>query len=236
VEGIAIVIPVLGRPERAAPLADSIRRSTNVPYSLLFILSPDDPANATYIQSGAYHVVEWEPGPGDFARKTNRGLAETAEEFIFCGATDLTFQPGWAEAALATAESTGAGVIGTWDGANPAVKAGKHSTHSLVRRSYAEDPGCVAGETSSIYWTGYDHQCVDNELIELAQARGEWAFCPSSKVLHHHPFYDRTVRMDATYKKALEKGKEDRILFMRRRRLWQAQARTRSRHERAARA
>src|SRR3990172_3494559 len=181
VEGIAILIPVLGRPERAKPLVESIRSSASVTHRVLFLCSPSDGEGIhAYGSIGDMVIVEWNPGPGDFARKTNRGLAETSEPFVFCGATDLTFQPGWDTAALAVAEETGAGVIGTWDGANPAVKAGRHSTHSLVRRSYAENPGCTADGTGTIYCELYDHQCVDNELCELAQTRGQWAFAAES--------------------------------------------------------
>lgn len=223
---IAIIVPVLGRSERAPSLIASIRTSTTVPYRVLFICSPTDRDGiGAYGRAGDLVVVEWEPGPADFARKTNRGLAETDEDFVFCGATDLTFTPRWDVEALRVAEETGAGVIGTNDGANPAVKAGKHSTHSLIRRSYAEDPGCTIDGTGAIYSETYDHQAVDNECCEVAQARGEWAFAADSLVLHHHPFYDRQTKMDATYEKALAKGREDRALFMRRRRLWQAEAR-----------
>jgi hypothetical protein len=235
VTSIAVVIPVLGRPERASPVAKSMRLSITVPCRLLFVCSPMDDAIQAYLNEGEVIVVEWEPGPGDFARKMNRGFAETDDPFIFCGATDLTFTQGWDEAVLRTAEETGAGVIGTWDGANPAVKAGKHSTHPLVRRSYAEDPGCTVDGTGAIYSEAYDHQCVDNELIETAQSRGEWAFAAESRVLHHHPFYDRSVRMDPVYKKALAHGKEDKILFMRRRRLWQHEMRARQRLARRSR-
>jgi len=232
---IAIVIPVLGRPERAPSLVESIKISTTVPHRVLFMLSPNDRAGRVYAKHGEVILVEWESGPGDFARKTNRGFAETTEEFIFCGATDLTFEPGWDVRALDVAESSGAGVIGTWDGANPVVMKGDHSTHSLVRRSYAEDPGCTVDGTGAIYCELYDHQAVDNELVEVAQMRGQWAFSPYSRVIHHHPFFDRSIPIDATYKKALAKGRDDRVLFMQRRRLWQVEARARQRQERRAR-
>jgi hypothetical protein len=189
---------------------------------VLFLCSPGDEETAkTYARTGGdVLVVEWEPGPGDFAMKTNRGLAETEETFVFCGASDLTFMPGWDRAVLEVAEATGASVIGTQDGANPLVIKGRHSTHPLVRRSYAEDPGGTVDDTGAIYCELYDHQAVDAELCETAMRRGAWAFAAESKVLHHHPFYDRTVKRDATYDKALAKGKDDIKLFMTRRHLW----------------
>jgi hypothetical protein len=178
-----------------------------------------------YARVGEVLIVEWQPGAGDFAKKMNRGFAETREPFIFCGATDLTFMPGWDHAALAVAEQTGAGVIGTQDGANPNVIKGKHSTHPLVRRSYAEGRGCTVDGTGEIYCEFYDHQAVDAELCETAMQRGLWAFAQESRVLHHHPMYDRSVKRDPTYDKALAKGKEDIRLFMSRRHLWVQEAR-----------
>lgn len=227
---IAIVIPVLGRPERAAPLIASIHSSTKIPYRVFFVLSPGDEAAQAYEQAfGFRKTVTWEPGPGDFARKMNFGFRLTDEPFVFCGATDLTFTPGWDVEALRVAEASGAGVIGTQDGANPAVKKGKHSTHPLVRRSYIENQGGTVDGSGEIYCELYDHQCVDNELIETAQSRGQWAFAPGSLVRHHHPFYDRSSKRDWVYDKALAKGHEDIALFHSRRGLWRREAQLRRR-------
>ena len=223
---IAIVIPILGRAERAQLLLSSLRTSTTIPHRVLLVLSPNDPTNPDWKHTGADFIeVPWEPGPGDFAKKTNFGYRETTEDFVFLGASDLEFTPGWDVAALKVAEESGAGIIGTQDNCNPVVKKGEHSTHSLVRRSYIEEFGGTPDGAGEIYCELYDHQCVDNELIELAQARKQWAFARDSVVIHHHPYYDRTSKMDATYKKALAKGKDDRVLFMKRRRLWQKEAR-----------
>lgn len=219
---IAVLIPVLDRPERAYKVVQSIRDSSSERHRVLFLCSPGDKTEIYACQhtDADVHVVDWLPGPGDFARKTNLGYALTDEPFVFCGADDLTFGPNWDIEALQVAEETGAGVIGTWDGANPATMAGKHATHSLVRRSYVEEWGGTIDGTGSIYCELYDHQCVDNELVEIANLRAKWAFAHKSKVIHHHPIYDRTVTMDATYHKALAHGREDIALFMQRRRIW----------------
>lgn len=227
---IAIVVPILGRAERAQLLLSSIRASTSVPHRILLLLSPGDPSNLDWQHTDAdWMIVPWEAGPGDFAKKMNFGFRETSEEFLFLGASDLEFTPGWDTAALRVAEQTGAGVIGTQDSANPVVKKGQHATHPLVRRSYAAEIGGTIDDTGEIYCELYDHQCVDNELVELAQARKQWAFAKDSVVIHHHPMYDRRSHMDSTYEKALAKGKSDRVLFMRRRRLWQGELRKRQR-------
>lgn len=225
---IAIVIPILGRVERAQLLLSSIRTSTTVPHRVLLVLSPNDPTNPDWQHTGAdWIIAPWEPGPGDFAKKTNLGFRETEEDYVFLGASDLEFTPGWDVEVLKVAQETGVGVIGTQDSMNPVVKKGKHSTHPLVTREYARDLGGTIDETGEIYCELYDHQCVDNELIEVAQARKEWAFASNSVVIHHHPMYDRTSKMDKTYEKALAKGKDDRILFMHRRREWALDLRNR---------
>lgn len=219
---IAILLPVLNRPSQAQRVVATIRQASAAAHRILFLCSPHDrrQIRAASACDAELLVVPWDLGPGDFAMKTNYGLACTDEEFVFCGADDLTFEDGWDTAALAVADEAGAGVIGTWDGANPVVKHGKHSTHSLVRRSYADEGGTLDG-TGAIYCELYDHQCVDNELIEIAQARRAWAFAQHSRVLHHHPLYDRSASMDDTYRRALAHGKEDRVLFMQRRLAWQ---------------
>ena len=216
---IAILVPVLGRPDRAQPLVNSIRRSSLEARRIVFICSPHDrrqirACNAT--DADDVLIADWDAGPGDFARKMNFGFWQTKELFVLAAADDLTFELGWDTAALLVADETGAGVIGTWDGANPKVKVGKHATHPLVRRSYAESPTCTYDQSAPIYHEGYDHQCVDNELVEAAMIRGQWAFSRDSHVLHHHPIFDRRVAMDDTYRKGLARGQDDRALFMRR--------------------
>ena len=56
------------------------------------------------------------------------------------------FSPGWLDAALAH-DGPGIGVIGTNDLHNPAVLRGLHSTHSLVKRTYADLGGSVTTTT-----------------------------------------------------------------------------------------
>jgi hypothetical protein len=235
---IDVLVPVLDRPHRAAPLAASLRESAGaVPYRLVWVCSPHDPvqehaARATLDSAGdgevpgAVIVVPFEPGPGDYARKVNYAYRDTAGwssfEFVFTGADDLDFRPGWAEACLEAAE-TGAGVVGTNDLANPRVKRGLHSTHSLVSRAYVEECGATFDETPGVLlFEGYDHQYVDTELVYVADGRGCFAFAAGARVVHLHPFYNRSVPKDATYEKALRQGQADRKRYEQRRKAWEA--------------
>jgi hypothetical protein len=222
---IAVLVPVLNRPASAARVAANIALNTTVPYRLVFICSPGDHHQivACAKTSADVLVTDWDPTePGDYGRKINHAFAATMEPFVFTGADDLDFRPAWAEAALKAADATGVGVVGTNDGGNPVVKRGLHSTHSLVRRAYIDQHGgSFDMAPGQLYPVCYDHQCVDNELVDVAKARNEWAFAPLSLVTHLHPFWDRTVRKDATYEKALRNGMADRRLFEQRKRSWQ---------------
>lgn len=217
---IAILVPVLGRPERALPLAQSAAHGTDVPYRLVFLCSPEDGAQIDACQlAGDTIVVDWPAGPGDYARKINHGYRHTTEPWIFTAADDLVFHPGWARAVLQTARSSGGKVIGTQDGWNGAVTAGKHSTHSLVERSYVDTEGSSWDGPGVLLHEGYDHQYVDTELVALARDRGVFVMARDAYVEHLHPMAHKS-RMDATYRKGLAKGREDGRLYDRRRRLY----------------
>lgn len=220
---IAVICPVLGRPQNAQPLADSLAANTTVPHRLLFVVSPDDaPSYHACHQTGAdLLLATWAAGHGDFARKIAAGYERSDEPWIFQAADDVRFTPGWDEALLACADRTGALVIGTDDCHNPTVRAGRHSTHTLIARSYCDDPGASADGPGTVFSTAYAHQWCDNELVQLAMARGVWAFCADSRVIHDHPFWTGGRRtMDATYRKGLGSAVEDRRMFERRSRAW----------------
>lgn len=217
---IAVLVPVLGRPDRAAALAENLAAATSVPHRLLFMCTPGDDAQiAACEETGADVLVLDQPRqPGDFARKQNAGYHATTEPYVFLGADDLRFHPGWDTAALEIAEAYDVGVVGTNDLGNALVRAGHHATHSLVARCYADTLGTI-DEPGQVLHEGYDHQYVDNELVETAQARGCFAFAPDSIVEHLHPFWGKG-RLDDTYRAGLAQGNRDRRLFHARRRLW----------------
>lgn len=224
---IDIIIPVLGRPGQVTDVAVSARLNTEVDFELTFVCSGSDREGyrAACAMHAAVLCLAEEPGRGDFAKKINLGFSENERPFAFLGATDLKFYPGWDHAALRVAEETGAGVIGTDDLGNGLVRQGKHSTHSLVRRSYIEAQGGTFDEEPGVvYAECYDHQCVDNELVFVAQERGQWAFARGAQVEHLHPLW-RKSPMDATYRKALAQGRQDIVLFGSRRADWTARQR-----------
>lgn len=226
---IDILVPVLGRPQRAQPLVDNIEATTTVEHRIVFLCSHRDESGqieACDATGNLCFIVDG-PDPGDYARKINFGVGTSANPFLFAAADDLEFTAGWDHAILAEAERTGAGMVGCDDDANPMVKKGRHSTHSLFRRDYIDRVGGTFFDGPGIvYHEGYDHQCVDNEAVKAAQDRGEWAFARRAVVRHHHPLYSRTVRMDATYERGLRRGREDIALYQDRLRRWTRRDRT----------
>ncbi len=228
---IAVIVPVLGRPKNAAPLAESLAHATTLPHRLVFVCSPHDPeqvaacddAASEYVAQGRSAFVlhtSRQAGPSDFAHKINLAVRFTEEPWVFQAADDVRFEPGWDTALMDCAEATGALVIGTDDGGNPTVIAGKHSTHTLIARSYIEDPGASMDGPGSAFSTAYGHQYVDTELCQLAMSRGVWAFCKQARVTHLHPFWVGRNRTDDTYRKGLATSRQDARIYAQRSRMW----------------
>ncbi len=218
-----VLIPVLDRPHRAKPVVESIVDTSDA--KVLFVATAGDRKEIKAIRSvqrrhDRVGILLVEPHPhGDYARKINSGVRATSEPWVFQGADDLVFHPGWLDEALLAASINGARVVGTQDLCNPRTRTGRHSTHSLVARSYIEEVGTV-DEPGKLLHEGYRHGFVDDELVYTAKRHGEFAFTPRSIVEHLHPTR-RTAEMDATYEKALDRRDHarDRALFGQRRRV-----------------
>lgn len=214
---IDVLVPVLRRPQNAARLYSSLRDATAAEYRLLFLCSPgDNDEIEACIQTGAdVIVVDFDPGPGDYARKMNAGFRLSLSEWVFLGADDIEFSPGWLSEALAQTGS----VIGTNDMANGSVKRGEFSTHMLVSRRYVMAEGASADGPGILCHEGYDHNFPDREICGLARHRGEWAFARHSIVRHRHPLW-QTAPDDSTYQKSLRHFHQDQRLFWSRSHLW----------------
>ena len=208
--GIDILIPALGRPNDIPRLMESLPTE----YRVIFICSPldMDQIDACRRTKREVWIAEWEPGRGDFAKKINWAYERTDAEWVFQGATDLRFHPGWDKVALRVAERSGKRVIGTNDSHNPQVKRGMQSTHTLIARSYIEEYGGL-DNTGKVFSEAYDHQYVDLEFCELARKRGEWAFAKQAIVEHLHPHWGLAEEGE-TYRKAMRSTASDYRLYM----------------------
>ena len=216
-----ILVPVLGRAHNVAPLVENIRESTTVDHTILFLCSRGDEEQIKACQnSGAlWEVMGFRAGTGDYSRKINHGFRSTASEWVFMGADDIQFTPGWDTSALKAA-GTKFGVVSTNDMANAGVRRGQFGTHCLIRRRYVTELGGTGDIAPGVVLhEGYDHNFVDRELSHVAQNRGKFVFAKDSVVKHFHPLW-KTAPDDETYRKSLRNFRADQQLFCARAHLW----------------
>lgn len=222
---VAILVPMLGRRESIEPLLASLLFATPESWSLMFLCSMEDTETLAACKAASGGAVRTLTMPfprehGDYARKINYGVRATQEPWVFQGASDLRFHPEWLTRALTAAERHKKRVIGTNDLGNRHVLRGKHSTHSLVARSYIDEVGTV-DEKGKLLHEGYRHNYVDMELVQAALHRGEFLHVRDSVVEHLHPNWGKAER-DETYDLALdaENFGVDRMTFRKRQRVW----------------
>ncbi len=212
---IDILVPVLGRPAQAQPLADSVAAHTTVPYTLLFLTSPGDTDEYDACLATGMNVLQVDaPERGNYAAKINAGYRLTNNAYLLLAADDLEFTPGWDETALAVAKASEKGVVGTNDMTNKQVMRGEFSTHPFISRTYIQEQGGSMDGPGVVYHEGYDHNYVDRELCAIAMSRNEWAFALESRVVHKRP------PPDDTYRKGARMFRQDHILFMQRASQW----------------
>lgn len=213
---LAVLIPVLNRPQNVRPVFESI--TATVPDAhVLFICDPGDIKQQDAIAALDARMIS--PG-GSYAHKINAGFDATTEPWVFTGADDLRFHPEWFERALRWA-GPDTGVIGTNDLCNSRVMCGEHSTHSLVRRTYIDRESGVIDNPGRVMHEGYQHEFCDDELVQTAMARGRYVHAFDAIVEHLHPLVGKAPD-DATYQRGRVHSRQSRRLFYTRRRLWQA--------------
>lgn len=206
---VAVIVPVLRRPQNAEPFMRSLRASTGLA-TVYAVADDDDPETAqAWSAAGAEVIV------GDartFARKVNLGYAKTAQPWLFLTGDDVSFKPGWLDHAQHVADTFKADVVGTNDLGNPRVIAGEHSCHLLIRRSYVDEvgaswegPGVVAAEA-------YHHWYVDDEIVTAAKQRGVWQMALGSIVEHNHPLWGK-AEGDEVYELGQSRAEDDRTTW-----------------------
>jgi hypothetical protein len=181
---------------------------------VLFLCSEGDHEEIGAVReaSADYLTLNAPPAQGQYAKKINFGYRSSKAEWLFLGADDLQFLPGWAETAIAYAKDR-LHVVSTDDKANSFVRMGILATHPLVRRSYIDEQGGSLEGPGSIYHEGYSHNFVDCELTVLARQRGVFGFAKGAVVRHLHPLFKKAP-MDRTYELGLKDFMQDRKLFV----------------------
>jgi hypothetical protein len=222
-----IIIPMLGRPHLVAPLVANIAAATPEDHRILFVASPRDRVvqDAVRETDADLLVMGRSPTEGDYARKINLGYAKSKEPFMFLGAIDLNFHPGWLTAARGCiTEANCVHVVGTQDLGNPRVIKGQHATHSLVSREYVDSCGTI-DDNWKVLHEEYPHEFVDDEFVATAKRRGVWKFCRESVVEHMHPHWRGAdgapkAETDVLYEAMPRRLQIGRRIFKRRSPLW----------------
>jgi hypothetical protein len=204
----AILVPVLDRPSRVAPLLANIAEATLEPHTVIFGAS-DEPTIAELDRLGArYMRDDGETWPN----RINRLYHATDEPFVFLAADDLLFHRGWLGNAMREMRRV-RGVVVVNDLHNPA------GTSALVARSYIDEhSGCIDVPDVVVY-PGYGHSYTDTELFAVAAARGRYAYCSEAVVEHLHPAAGKSED-DPVYRKGRATEDADKALFESRVALW----------------
>lgn len=220
-EPTAVIVPVLGRPQNAAPFMESLKASDPAGLAKVYAVvdwGAGDEARA-WREAGA-EVIDCDPAitpedamaRGTFAEKVNIAYGQTNEPWLLLVGDDVRFHPGWLDHAQ-HASRDGAHVIGTNDLKNPRVISGEHATHLLVRRAYVDERGASWDGPKVVAHEGYRHNFPDDEIVTVAKQRGVWAFAQHSRVEHLHPLWNDNIEIDDTYKLGASFYEQDKALF-----------------------
>lgn len=208
---VAVIVPVLSRPHRVAPLLESFRAATDpADAKLYFVAQRSDGAELEAIRAAGEEPILVDDDDRSWARKINRGYERTREPWLLLGADDLAFRSGWIDV-VRTMLGSHAGVIGTNDLGNSATISGRHSTHPLVRRVYATHCGTV-DERAKVVHEGYRHNFPDSELVATAMKRGLYLHRSDCIIEHLHPLWGKGQN-DAVYALGQRDFARDQALF-----------------------
>jgi hypothetical protein len=208
---VAVLVPVLGRPDNAAPFMASLRASTGLA-TVYAICDGDDTDTADAWRAAGAKVLVDPGNPRTYARKVNLGYRETEEPWLFVTGDDVRFHPGWYDRAQYVAALAQAAVVGTNDLGNPRVMSGEHATHMLISRAYVDEFGASWDGPGVVAHEGYGHWYVDDELVTVAKDRGQWAAALDSIVEHLHPLWGKADD-DDTYRLGQSHAAADRERF-----------------------
>lgn len=229
-EAVAVVVPVMKRPENVLPLVESLKATTDwigtrddperdcgPEATIYFVCDPDDEEEIAAVREAGANVIISKRGH-TYAAKANVALDCTDEPWLFICGDDVRFHPGWLDEARKLSDRFD--VIGTNDTTgrpkNLEVANGSHADHFFVRRSYVDTYGASLDGPGVVTPECYGHWFVDKEIVELAKARGVFTPCLSSVVEHLHPGYDGRER-DEVYVKAMDTADQDRETYRQRR-------------------
>lgn len=192
---IAVIVPVLGRPDAAGPFMDSWSLSGGPARTAVYaVVSHDDPDSADAWRQAGATVLTSDRG-GTYAEKVNYALEATSEPWLLLLGDDVRFHAGWVDAALAAGAL--APVVSTNDLGRDDLD--RLAVHPMFSRSYLLERGASFDGPGLIAHEGYQHWYVDREWSFLAAERNAMVYAPDCRIEHLHPIHGKAP-MDATYR------------------------------------
>jgi hypothetical protein len=210
-EEVDVIVPVMGRPEHAAPFMRSLRASTGLA-SVTAVATEDDTETIKAWEAAGAEVMVVDADRTTFAQKVNDAFDYTSRDWLLLVGSDVLFRAAWWDHALSVAKSHGASVVATNDMLNDDVRNGRLATHPVMRRSYVAEHGASWDGPGTIAHEGYHHWYVDAEWSTVALQRGVLSTALSSVVEHLHPLIGKAP-MDAVYELGQKHQKTDAALF-----------------------
>jgi len=240
---IVVLVPVLNRPHRVAPLVESFHAAGSAALAdLLFIVQEGDDAELDAIgpdeAAGRCRSVMVPAEKQSWAKKINEGYALTCEPWMLLCGDDVAFVGGWTERLAPYMDDFHVGVIGTNNGS--LVSTARHerqvrrrlrgrqarepvpppevwwSPHPVVSRGYIDMVGTV-DELGKVVHDGYHHNFPDTELCATARMREAFVFAHDVVLQHLHWSSAGGVALDETYKLGMSRYADDEKLFNARR-------------------
>jgi hypothetical protein len=213
---VAILVPVLDRPHRVEPLLASIAEATD-DYRVMFAAS-DQPTIDVLDRVGATYITDAGGDEGSYPKRINRLFNKSNEPYVFLGADDLSFRPGWFQEAARVMDTlpNSSGVVAINDLHNMA------GVHFLVSRGYIAEFGGTGDNVPGVVMCEALRHCyVDDECREVARSRGRFAFAKDAVVEHLHVGAGKSPD-DSTYRLGGSFMARDRDIYISRGHLWQS--------------
>jgi len=211
----AVIVPVLDRPHRVAPLVESFLASGAREATLYFVSDLTDAAELTAInevlEPGRVENIVSMDSCTTFAKKANLGYRETTEDWLFFCGDDVAFDRGWLWKALREAGDRYS-LVAVNDCFNPVVQIGRLANHPLIRRAWVDVAGACWDGPGHVAHEGYGHWYVDQEWTAKAMLDGVFTFARLSRVRHLHHL-NGAADYDATYQRGAASIDADRALF-----------------------
>ncbi len=208
---VAIVVPVMRRPQNAERFTKSLRES-DADAEVFAVYDAEDAATREAWEAAGAWMVLAETGES-YACKVNWAFQFVTTPWVFICGDDVIFDPEWFKPIrYIINRQPEIRVIGVPDGSGSTAD---FAPHFLLAADYVTERGASWDGPGVVCHEGYRHNYVDNEIIDVAKKRGVWHLCRTSLVEHLHPAW-RKGEWDEVYKIGVDSAPADAALYERR--------------------